>query len=68
MTIEKFVVMCLTKGKSAKETLELVYQVFPSCNTSLKCIYYYSSKHKLNLQKKSNVDLDALARIEAMLG
>jgi hypothetical protein len=60
MTIEQFCVTMLKKGKSAKETLELSRKVFPSSNTSIKCIYYYSSKHKIGLSRKVEIDQDAL--------
>lgn len=56
MTIGTFATTCLTKGKSAKETLELVKKVFPNSNTSMKCIYYYASKAKIKLAKVAVVD------------
>lgn len=47
MTIGQFSEECLLGGKNAQETLDLVKKVFPNSQTSLKCIYYYSSKlHK----------------------
>lgn len=63
MTIEQFSVKCLTKGKSAQETLELVKRVFPSCQTSIKCIYYYSSKYKIGLKRSQEVNQEELENI-----
>lgn len=60
MTIGQFATTCLQKGKSAKETLELVKKVFPNSNTSMKCIYYYASKAKVKLAKAQVVNEDAL--------
>lgn len=57
----------LVAGKSATETLELVKQVFPGCQTTMKGIYYYASKAKVNLSKKSTADPDALAKALKML-
>lgn len=59
-TIESIAVKLLKSGKSAKETLALVKKVFPKCQTSIKCIYYYSSKHNIGLKKSQEVDLVAL--------
>jgi hypothetical protein len=56
MTIGKFATACLLKGKSAKETLELVHKVFPKSQTTMKCIYYYASKAKIKLARAVEVD------------
>ena len=56
MTIEQFVVKMLQSGKGSNETLSLVKKVFPNSRTSIKCIYYYSSKHKIKLGGSQVVD------------
>jgi hypothetical protein len=68
VTIGKFATMCLEKGKSAQETLELVKRVYPTCNTSIKCIYYYASKAKIKLAKGSECDQDEMSRVLEELG
>lgn len=60
VTIESVAVALLKKGRSAQETLESVKKVFPNCSTSIKCIYYYSSKHKIGLKSSQEVDMAAL--------
>ena len=60
MTIGQFATLCLQKGKSAQDTLDLVKKVYPSCNTSIKCIYYYASKAKIKLGHKAEVDKKAM--------
>lgn len=60
MTIGQFATQCLSKGKTAQETLALVKKVFPQSQTSIKCIYYYASKAKIKLAKAQVVDNDAL--------
>jgi len=59
----------LQAGKSAKEVLSLVKKVFPQSNTSIKCIYYYSSKYGIGLKRSQVVDdkelKAALASIKA---
>lgn len=60
MTIEQFCVKMLQAGKSAKETLALAKGVFPNSNTSIKCIYYYSSKYGIGLKKAQVIDDKAL--------
>lgn len=67
VTIESVAVKLLKSGKSAKETLESVRKVFPQAKTSMKCIYYYSSKHKLGLQKSQVVDAEALRALMTSL-
>lgn len=67
MTIGQFATQSLKAGKSAKETLELVKRVFPGCNTSMKCIYYYASKAKIKLAKSAAVDADELKKALAEL-
>jgi hypothetical protein len=44
MTIGLFIEKALLAGKSAKETLALTRQVFKGCDTTMKSIYFYSSK------------------------
>lgn len=69
LTIESLSVELLRAGFSAKETLERVRRVFPSSQTSIKCIYYYSSKYKIGLTAQKEVDQDELARVrKEMLG
>ncbi len=60
MTIEQFCKTMLLKGKTAQETLDLVKQVYPQSSTSIKCIYYYSSKYKIKLKKSQEINQDAL--------
>lgn len=60
MTIGEFATLNLQKGKSAQETLAAVKAVFPSCSTTIKCIYFYASKAKIGLAKKSTADPVAL--------
>lgn len=67
MTIGTFATTCLQKGKSAKETLEMVKKVFPNSNTSMKCIYYYASKAKIKLAKAQVVDDKELKAAMKML-
>lgn len=67
MTIGQFATLCLTKGKSAQETLTMVKQVYPGCNTSIKCIYYYASKAKIKLAKHSTADAKQLEQALKML-
>lgn len=62
MTIGQFATQMLQKGKSAQETLELVKKVFPNANTSIKCIYYYSSKAKIGLKKAQVVNQEELEK------
>lgn len=67
MTIGNLIQQLLVSGKSATETLETVRRVFPNCQTSLKCVYYYSSKlRKANkfdgLKKEQVIDSAELAR------
>lgn len=62
MTIEQFSVSMLKKGMSAKECLAAVREVFPESNTSIKCIYYYSSKYSIGLKKSQVVDSEKLKK------
>lgn len=63
ITIGQLAVRLLESGKSAKQTLEAVKRVFPECKTTMKCIYYYSSKAKVRLVRTSAVDQDELASV-----
>lgn len=65
VTIEGIAVQLLKSGKSAKETLAAVKRVFPKASTTIKCIYFYSSKHKLGLQRGAEVDEAALKAVLA---
>lgn len=56
MTIGQFSTKMLIAGKSAQETLDLVKKVFPNSKTTIKCIYYYSSKAKIGLKKGQVID------------
>jgi hypothetical protein len=67
MTIGQFATLALQKGKTAQETLALVKQVFPGCNTSIKCIYYYASKAKIKLAQGAKVDSEQLEKALASL-
>lgn len=62
MTIEQFSVKMLQGGKSAQETLGLVKKVFPNSKTSIKCIYYYSSKYGIGLKKSQVVNDEELKK------
>ena len=62
MTIEKFAVEMLKKGMSAKDCLAAVREVFPQSDTSIKCIYYYSSKYGIKLKKAQVVNDDLLKK------
>jgi hypothetical protein len=67
MNIGQFATACLTKGKSAKDTLAMVQRVFPESKTTMKCIYYYASKAKIKLAKSAVVDPKELKKAMAEL-
>lgn len=63
VTIGNIATQLLKSGKSAEETLQAVKRVFPECQTTMKCIYYYASKAGIQLRKASVVDAKALAEV-----
>lgn len=62
MTIGQFATKMLQSGKSAQETLSLVHKVFPNSKTSIKCIYFYSSKAKIGLKKAQEINEEELEK------
>lgn len=66
--IGQFATLCLEKGKTAQETLDMVKQVFPNCTTTLKGIYFYASKAKIRLGRQAEVDKAAANRALVALG
>lgn len=46
MTIGEFIERNLVAGKTAEETLASTQQVFKGCKTTMKSVYFYSSKLK----------------------
>lgn len=68
MTIGQLATTALLKGKSAQETLEIVKRVFPQAKTTMKCIYYYSSKAGIKLKKGSECNESELKNVLEMLG
>ena len=63
LTIESLSVELLKSGFNPKETLERVKRVFPSCKTTLKGIYFYSSKYKVGLTSSQQVNTSELEAI-----
>ena len=68
MTIESVAVKCLRAGLSVTETLSEVKKVFPNCETTKKCIYYYSSKYKIRQNSSNEVDESALEDLMRRIG
>lgn len=65
LTIESLAVELMKAGQSPKEALVKVRRVFPQAQTSIKCMYHYSSKHKLNLTRAHEINREALADVYA---
>lgn len=67
MNIGTFATTALKAGKSSTETLALVKQVFPGCETTIKGIYSYASKAGIKLGNRSTADPVKLAEALKML-
>jgi hypothetical protein len=57
----------LLSGMSNQEVLSTIKTVFPDCKTTLKCIYYYSSKLGLKRNSGSKPDETELQKVLSSL-
>lgn len=67
MNIGQLAKKLLLSGMSNKEVLRTVLQVFPHAETSMKCIYYYSSQLGIKRNKGSQADEVELKKVLEML-